>query len=407
MAIDTPLRLGSDPQTSDLIADDHSLKTRRRTLEDGPNIMTWVIQPGVDHPDLHQAFSRVEGTFQHSKDSEYESIQEYLSERAGWVDPLMEDFTQLSQSNGRPDRKQKTDVGRPVTEEFCVIGGVPIGIKVFRRDWPADADHAWVGRDIRRYAKAVRLAGQGAPHLVVWFHPSYHMANEELPSWLERCEEAIEGFVDERMEASDLQWEDVSTWLKVIHTPWATFATLTKPFAHYNRKYEARVRHLVVDPVILATAQHSTVQAFVGRVSALNSTASARSEGSCREARDEFYRWRSAYWWAQPAKATIPNRVWRGAVEANNTASQVEALSQEMSDYAAVEDVRHNQRVERHNRGLAWGGIVFAVLAILLPFVYSESGIGKTVLVGIGALAAFGAAFGVWSAFRRFRFKRR
>jgi hypothetical protein len=93
--------------------------------------------------------------------------------------------------------------------------------------------------------------------------------------------------------------------------------------------------------------------------------------------------------------------VWRGAIRVNNTESQVESLSQEMADYAAVEDVRHNQKVERHNQRLAWGGLIFVILAIALPLVYSEMGIGATLFAGAVVLGAMGSCYGLWTLLRR------
>jgi len=365
--------------------------------------MTWVIQPGISLEDSGQAVTRVEGTFQYKTGCDYTSIQEYLSERAGWVTPLMRDFTNLYQAADRGEWNHAARVGDLVTQEFCEIAGVPMSLQAYRQSWDRTQNQTTIGRNIRKHARQVRRDQQPHDHLVVWFHPSYHMPDDELGGWLNDCRGVIDGFVDERMETADLEWDYVSSWLAVIHTPWATFATLRKPYKHFNRKYEARVRHLVLDPVILATAHHSFVQRFVGQVAELNSYSPLSSGGECRKARDEFYQWRSAYWWAQPAKATIPNRVWRGAVEANNTVSQVDSLSQEMSDYAAVEDVRHNQKVERHNQRLAWGGLVFALLAIVLPVVQSVAGIGWTAVAAGGVLATVGALYVGWSFVGRLR----
>ena len=395
MAIQTPVRPESAVQHSVSTPDDRPLDARRRVLSDGPNIMTWVIEPGVSAENSGLEVSRVVGTFQREKGANYEAIDEYLTERAGWVDPLMADFCALQQVTNRSN-KVTAQAGDLVTREFCEVAGVPMSITAYRKNWDRGEGQEWIGRNIRRQARDIRKDEGTDPHLVVWFHPSFHMSNDELPRWLEDCKQVIEGFVDERMEPADLEWEEVSSWLSVIHTPWATFATHRKPFKHFNRKYEARVRHLVVDPVVLATAHHYFIQRFVGRVAALHNSPLVSEAGDCRQARDDFYRWRSAYWWAQPAKATIPTRVWRGAVKVNNTESQVESLSQEMADYAAVEDVRHNQKVERHNQRLAWGGLLFAILAIALPVVQAEWGIRGTLLTAGGVLVAVGACFGLW-----------
>jgi len=400
MAIQTPVRRESAVQHSVSTPDDRPLDARRRVLSDGPNIMTWVIEPGVSAENSGLDVSRVVGTFQRDKGGDYEAIDEYLTERAGWVDPLMANFCSLQQVTNRSN-KATTQAGKIVTCEFCEVAGVPMSITAYRKDWARGEGQEWIGRNIRQQARELRKDGGTDPHLVVWFHPSFNMSNDELPQWLEDCKEVIEGFVDERMESADLEWEEVSSWLSVIHTPWATFATLRKPFNHFNRKYEARVRHLVVDPVVLATAHHYFIQRFVGRVAALHSDSMATEAGDCRQARDDFYRWRSAYWWAQPSKATIPTRVWRGAVTINNTESQVESLTQEMADYAAVEDVRHNQKVEHHNQRLAWGGLLFAILAIALPVVQAEWGIRGTLITGAGVLVAVGAWFGTWLSRRK------
>jgi hypothetical protein len=72
-----------------------------------------------------------------------------------------------------------------------------------------------------------------------------------------------------------------------------------------------------------------------------------------------------------------------------------------MADYAAVEDVRHNQKVERHNQRLAWGGLIFAILAIVLPLVYSEMGVGAAMFAGAVVLVAMGSSYGLWTVLRR------
>lgn len=367
----------------------------------GPYAVWWMVNCLPDLANPPQGARPVRNTFQQSGDEQPVGIDAYVAERAGWVAPLHAGFRNLHRlPQASTPNHESIDTWK--TSEFYEIAGVPVVVDSFqeRLSSPSQLTQK-LGDRIRRSAPSCDRPGASTSHVVVWLEPSWKEPIADMHAWLDSCRAVVDGYISERMDPQDLEWESVSSWLSVIHTPWATFATLTKERHKYN-VIEARVRHLLVDPIVLATAQQAQINAFVDRVAGLHGgLISACEQDSATKIRDDFYRWRSANWWPQPAKATIPNRVWRGVVEANNTVGQVTSLSQEMADYAAVEDVRHNQRVERHNQRLSWGGLLFALLAIVLPIVQSLAGIGWTVVAGGAVLAVVGGMYAGWTYRRK------
>jgi len=334
--------------------------------------------------------------------------------------------------------------GYRISAEFCEVAGVSLCVEVVRLRWPKSAiRNNWEAKDnkeddfsggetesnedsdrdstsdqdkhdrgedfdLKRLGKSIRdqvrrLSGvYPGLHLVVYFEPSFLMPEEDASDWLDQCEKVIKGFGGQREQEEGLQLEEISPWLAMACTPWATFVT-RRPSGFKLNVVEARIRHLVVDPVILATAQQTRVQEFVEVVSELSFDSANPDSTASRQARDSFYQWRSSFWWAQPAKAKIPNRVWKAAAEANNTISQVDALSQEMHDYASVEEDRQKQKSQQLNVRLAWGALVFAVLAIAVPLVYQEAGLSWSLIFSVLVVLLSGGVIGLWSAVRRRR----
>jgi len=334
--------------------------------------------------------------------------------------------------------------GYRISAEFCEVAGVSLCVEVVRLRWPKSAiRNNWEAKDnkeddfsggetesnedsdrdstsdqdkhdrgedfdLKRLGKSIRdqvrhLSGvYPGLHVVVYFEPSFLMPKEDASDWFDQCEKVIKGFGGQREQEEGLQLEEISPWLAMACTPWATFVT-RRPSGFKLNVVEARIRHLVVDPVILATAQQTRVQEFVEVVSELSFDSANPDSTASRQARDSFYQWRSSFWWAQPAKAKIPNRVWKAAAEANNTISQVDALSQEMHDYASVEEDRQKQKSQQLNVRLAWGALVFAVLAIAVPLVYEEAGLLVTLAFALLVVVLGGAAIGCLQWIRRSR----
>lgn len=424
--------------------------TRKRLLAMGPYLSVWGIRPNQLPNPSDGPLSQIETTFiQKSNEKSGQegfsiSLYDYVSDRVGWVAPLMDGLTQVSQA---ATSSKDHALGKSIGTDFYDVANVPMRVDAYRRDWisgyspeesrtrrkvqasvadtgaetgespnekkaeESQVTHDEVNRKLRRLGQSLRKdfvkVQRDSPdvHLVVYLCPSWELRPSDSSWWLEDCKQVVSGFANDRLEEnSDLTWrQNVSNWLAMICTPWATFVTLKIPEKHLNHVMEARIRHLVVDPVILATAHQTQVQKFVTEVANLSYLSQDPASGASRRARDDFYRWRSAFWWAQPAKATIANRVWRAAAETNNTISQVDALSQEMHDYASVEEARNKQQAEQWNVRLAIGALIFAVLAIAVPLSYEEFGFMWALIVGGAILLVSAAAIGVWSLQRRIK----
>ena len=370
-------------------------------VSDG-SVAVWMIERDIADGNQSRALERVSWTLRPNEKAPPFSINDYVADRAGWVSPLLDDFTRLLTDSQKRDPiagdSGPAIGGLPVVTEALTIAGIRIRIRAFQQTMGRSRPTKDVGEEVARKLKLGSRKLHERAHAVVWFQPKAdHVGNaERLAQWLNACSTSVSAVMNEQLPETALKWVEVGGWLSVIHTPRVTFATWTS-----NKKapeltvIDARVRHLVVDPAVLATAQYMYAQETVAHMAEIEQRAHSREASDLRKS---FYMWRSRNWWTQPAIAPLANRVWRGCVDANNTVAQIEGLSREMVDYANVEEIEHHQRVERHNQRLAWGALTFAVLAIAITIYYEE---GRQVWIVAAAILITGLTFGAWITSRQ------
>lgn len=358
---------------------------RRQVLIQGPSVSWWIIE------ELEESIHDLEAidVTLRTPSRHFFSLDEYVVDRAGWVSPLQVGLTSISQVRSLHDDATPTEVSKHVTTEVAEIAGLQMKVRAYSHEFQKGKPTKTAGHQIRKDTGQAQKDGKTV-HTVVWLQPSEANLSDDSGKqlgWLNACLDTVRSFVNDRVDEGSLKWIQAANWLSVLHTPWATFATWS-PGAQLQdlSVVDARVRHLVVDPVVLATAQLIEIGRHIDSIAALGESERI-GEGCCSlETRDQFYRWRSRYWWEQPARSSVPVTVWKGAAEANNLAPQVESISREMVEYANVQEGNHNRKIEGHNVRLTVGGLVFAILAILTPILYEEVGLipaAVTVLLAV------------------------
>lgn len=387
-----------------------ALSRRVPVLTDRMSVAWWTVEILKEgHPGLDQG-TRIGTTLQPGGERSAISIQEYVEDRVGWVSAFGPGFTDVRTPTGDSSLEPEPSRGEHVVTELMKVAGRVVKVDAYRHEEHHGTPTKKTGEMIRQQLKdAARsskvgtgLGVPGARQVVVWIQPKNQDQNAE--NWLQSCLATVHGFVEGRMHEDDLKWTRVSAWLSVIHTPWATFATWSSEKKYDNVAVpDARVRHLVVDPVVLATSQMAFLTEAVDQISQLSIVDDEESDQKPSEVRDAFFRWRAANWWERPAQSPIVNSVWCGVCSVNNVKTQTEYLAREVSDYAVVEESRHQRKTELHNLRLAWGALVFALLALVMPLAYSEGGLWDSLLWGALVLLGTGAAFAVWWSRRRHR----
>ena len=414
-------------------ADGFPQQQRQVVLTDVNSVVWWAIQTVSAECVEERKQNSIGNTLDVKKATQYK-LDAYLADRVGWVEPLQKQFSQVwtvkppdrtSGPRGHVSKDAKRlEKEHRIESEVLSIAGEVVEVQAYRKGalpiesmgaettvTKASSPSAETGKEIKkimRYLQSVHEPASVDLHVVVWFQPKQaDVASANFEDWEQKCLRSVEGFVDDRMAKSDLIWEDIGGSMLAICTPWATFATWSrKEELPVKEVLDARVRHLVLDPVILATAQLAQVKRFVSRVANLDTNQGVSGDRSPLQARDDFYRWRAEHWWEQPAKSPIASKIWNRVVDANNIRTQVDSLSSEMSDYALVEEERHNRSMEEHNVALAKqgsrlavGGLVFAVVAIFMPLAYEEAGLAWA--LAVGAVLGIPAGVGMWLWQRR------